>query len=419
MGQKEQLRKAFDKWGLTWLKNWKRVLILVAAGLIIGVLAALAEVVFFYGLRFSIRSKEWLGNWSFLLMPFLGLLVVWIFQRFGGPCSKGMNLVFEVARGKFHEIPLKNLGLAMVGTWLSHLAGASVGREGVALQLGATVSNFLERFFPKMERKKTIFIVTGMAAGFAGLFGTPFTATFFALEVFRTGSVQLVAMLPALTAAFTASSVSHLFGIVKEAMPLDFSLLAPNGISWWQIIIFGVIFGLIGGLFAQCIHLAKHSFAKWFKNPYLRVAVIGTILAVLMALFHGRYSNLGGNLIEPAVEGGVIHWYDWILKFAFSICFLSCGFMGGEVTPLFTTGACLGCVMAPLMGLDPTIGAALGYAAVFGAGTNTLVAPILIGMEIFGWSTFPVMFLVCIIGYIFNGNQSIYELQTIVPDEGA
>lgn len=420
--EKEKLQMKNTDWNgriLVWLKSYRLPVLLILSGLVIGVLAAFAEAVFYYGLVWCVGWRQGMGNLAFLLMPLICLLIVWMFQKFGGPCCRGMNLVFEVHQGKSADIPKKNLILAMVGTWLSHLAGASVGREGVALQLGATVSNWVEKIFPKMAHKKTVFLVTGMAAGFAGLFGTPFTATFFALEIFKAGSVQMMAILPAMTAAFIASNTAGLLGIHKEVIPIDMAAVMGGGITWWQVILLGVVFGIAGGLFAWSIHKAKHGFSHLFPNPFIRVAVMGSVLALMMALTHGRYSNLGGALVEAAAEGGEIFWWDWILKFILSVLSLSIGFMGGEVMPLFTIGATLGCVFAPLIGVNPALGAALGYAAVFGAGTNTMIAPILIGMEIFGWSTFPVMFVVCMIGYLFNRNMSIYELQELTETEGA
>lgn len=54
--------------------------------------------------------------------------------------------------------------------------------------------------------------------------------------------------------------------------------------------------------------------------------------------------------------------------------------------------------------------AALGYAAVFGSATNTLLAPILIGCEVFGFGNLPAFFIVCVAAYLFNMDKSIYAL---------
>ena len=97
----------------------------------------------------------------------------------------------------------------------------------------------------------------------------------------------------------------------------------------------------------------------------------------------------------------------------FTIVTRSVGFQGGEVTPLFTIGATLGTAVATIAGVPLPLAAALGYAAVFGAATNTLFAPILVGAEIFGFDLLPAFFIVCTVAYVCNGGQCIYGQKKI------
>ena len=122
-----------------------------------------------------------------------------------------------------------------------------------------------------------------------------------------------------------------------------------------------------------------------------------------IAIHSGRYTGLGTNLISASFAGETIYGYDWILKLLFTIFTLAIGFQGGEVTPLFSIGASLGIILGSLLGIPPVICAALGYAAVFGSATNTLFAPILIGLEVFGSQNIIPLVLVCIIAYLVNG----------------
>ena len=103
--------------------------------------------------------------------------------------------------------------------------------------------------------------------------------------------------------------------------------------------------------------------------------------------------------------------WDWALKFTLTIATLAAGYQGGEVTPLFSIGASLGVVLAGILGMSVELCAALGYAAVFGSATNTLLAPILIGCEVFGFGNLPAFFIVCVVAYLFNMDKSIYALQ--------
>lgn len=103
--------------------------------------------------------------------------------------------------------------------------------------------------------------------------------------------------------------------------------------------------------------------------------------------------------------------WDWALKFVLTIATLAAGYQGGEVTPLFSIGASPGVVLAGILGMPVELCAALGYAAVFGSATNTLLAPIFIGCEVFGFSSLPTFFIVCVVAYLFNMDKSIYALQ--------
>ena len=123
---------------------------------------------------------------------------------------------------------------------------------------------------------------------------------------------------------------------------------------------------------------------------------------------------MGTNLITASFSGQTIYPFDFIVKLGFTILTLSVGFQGGEVTPLFSIGASLGIILAGIFHLPIMLVAALGYAAVFGSATNTLLAPILIGCEVFGFQHFPYFFVVCAFAYFFNFDQSIYGKQKIL-----
>ena len=142
----------------------------------------------------------------------------------------------------------------------------------------------------------------------------------------------------------------------------------------------------------------------------------GVGLAILLYLCgKGRYSGLGTNLITLSCNGDTVYWFDFLGKLGFTVLTLAIGFQGGEVTPLFAIGACLGAVLAPLLGIPSVVAAALCYAAVFGSASNTLLAPICIGAEVFGFSYFPYFAVVCTIARLCNGNHSMYGKQTTTP----
>lgn len=212
-----------------------------------------------------------------------------------------------------------------------------------------------------------------------------------------------------------ATWLTHLFGgsAGREGVAVQLAA-APE----WsaepalELTALGIVFGLTGAAFAFCLKRAKKLAQNRLKNPVLRALVMGVALSpVLYLLYRGRYCGLGTNLINASLAGEPIYAWDWALKLALTVLTLSAGFQGGEVTPLFSVGASLGAALAGLLGLPAAFCAALGYAAVFGSATNTLLAPALIGAEVFGWAAAPHFFAVCALSYAVNGGRSIYSGQ--------
>ena len=383
---------------------------LIIAGIIIGFIVGIIDTIFGRGLL-------WIGDlrkgYLYYFVPFLalaGLLIVFIYQKFAGKTGKGMGLIFEVGHGTEKKIPLRLIPIVTVATWITHLFGGSAGREGVAVQLGATLSHRFNKYFNFPDKSK-VFLVTGMAAGFGGLFQTPIAALFFGLEVLALGNLQLYALLPAVVAAFTASWTSSFLGLEKFTHIVNTTLsITPT--MFVKFAILGIIFGFAGNLFVYLQSFLKKFAAEKIKNPYYRIFIIGIFLSIILLLLHeGRYTGLGTNLIEDSFSGEPIFGYDWILKLLLTTLTLAAGFQGGEVTPLFSIGASLGVVIGIFFGLPIEFVAAAGYISVFGSATNTLLAPIFIGGEVFGFNNLPFFVIIVIFAYLVNRKISTYGLQ--------
>lgn len=379
--------------------------------LVTGVAVGAIDTIFGRGLLWLSDFRT--AHYRYLLpfLPVAGLLIVWMYHRFSEESLKGMTLVLETGQKKRKSIPLALVPLVIVGTWLTHLFGGSAGREGVAVQIGAVISHEAGKKFRCPENDR-IMLVAGMAAGFGGLFQTPLAAVFFAMEVIASGYMQYEALLPAMISAYTAAFTSHILGLEKFTAVIGEKLDLSETKVILSLIVLGILFGLVGRLFSGTLQWMKKRMGNAIKNPYIRIGAVAVFLAVLLFLFHGgRYSGLGTNLISAAFENGTIYGYDWILKLGFTVLTLAIGFQGGEVTPLFSIGASLGILAGNLLGISPVVCAALGYAAVFGSATNTLLAPVMIGLEVFGTENAIPLVVVCILAYLMNGGSSIYTAQ--------
>ena len=376
-----------------------------AAGAIAGVLTA----VFGHGVLAVTHLRE---AWPLLmvLLPAGGALICLVYSRWGKECGHGMALVFDAVLGRRKDVPTRLIPLAVGSTWLGHLLGASVGREGVAVQIAAAGASLLTPGV-QAQRDKRRLLMAGVAAGFAGLFRTPLAATFFALELFHGGVMDYQALIPAALAALIASAVSGALGVGAAAPSLDLAVPAFNAETIIGLVVLGIAAGLAGRLFVFLLRGLHHKLGQWMPKPYVRIVVIGALVALLGLVTGSRYNGLSEEISAAALAGEPVYLWDWLAKLCLTAVCLAAGFQGGEVAPLFTVGAALGAVLAAPLGLPAPLAAALAYAGVFCAGTNTFAAAILVGMELFGGQYFGCLFLVCAVAYACNGNHSIYPQQ--------
>ena len=135
----------------------------IAAGIVTGALTAgFGRILLWIG---TFRSNHLL--WCLPFLPIAGVLMVWVYQKYGKESAQGMSLIFDAADGKAKRIPLRLIPLLIGSTWLTHLCGGSAGREGVAVQLGAAVSHNMGRripWFRDIPDAVPILTIAGMAA---------------------------------------------------------------------------------------------------------------------------------------------------------------------------------------------------------------------------------------------------------------
>ncbi|PID82925.1 MAG: voltage-gated chloride channel protein [Clostridiales bacterium] len=383
-------------------------LIIYVLSLLVGVISGTIAALFGIVLLKITAFRE--INYIYLL-PFLsliGLFIVYLYNKIGG--VKGMGDVFRAAKSENYKLSLFMVPFVIITTWITHLFGGSAGREGVSVQIGAVVGyNVGEKF--NSSKFSHILLISGMAAGFSGLFQTPIAAIFFALEVLSLSYFRYYALIPTIIASLSSYATSRFIGLEKFSVDLSVTY-ELDYVFLLKLLVLGVCFGFIGKLFAELLCYFSGFFKDIFKSNYKKIFFIGLFVSLFSIFIHsGRYSGLGTNLISSSFYGGKIYFYDWILKLLFTVITIAAGFQGGEVTPLFSIGASFGLFFSSFLGLPIMLGAALGYAAVFSSSTKTLLAPIFIGAEVFGFEYIPIFALVCSISYVVSGKSTIYNEQ--------
>ncbi len=351
------------------------------------------------------------NSWILLLLPAGGMLITamysWCKTRYG---KLDTNRVLDCVHGE-DKVPLILLPLIFIASVITHLVGGSAGREGAALQLGGSIGYRIGKTIRLDEDDMHIIVMSGMSAVFGALFGTPLAAAVFALEVSSVGLMHYAALLPCIIASAVAYGVSLFIGVepVRFANVVieEFSFGLVGGIT-----ILAVLCALVSILFCVCIKRMEHYSDK--LNPYLRAALGGALILVMtVALGTTDYNGAGMDVVERAL-GGNAHYAAFAIKIIFTSVTIAAGFKGGEIVPAFFVGSTFGCAVAPLLGLDASLGAAVGFAALFCGVVNCPIASVMLALEVFGSDSVLMFALVCAISYTMSGNYGLYKSQKLL-----
>ena len=351
-------------------------------------------------------------------LPLAGLALGWVYQRFGQGIAAGNNLVIDAIHDDGPELPLRMAPMVLVGTVLTHLFGGSAGREGTAVQMGASLTDWLAhrlRVSPAVRRQ---LLAAGVAGGFGAVFGTPVAGAVFGLEFIVLGRIEYAALTPALTAAVVGDLTTRGLGIEHTLYPaVPAVALTPLLLGKW--LVFAIAVAVVATLFIELTHAIKRHGERVLPRLPLRMAVGGLIVVGLWQLLGtADYLGLGVPTIVRAFDDPELPVYAFALKLAFTAVTLGAGFLGGEVTPLFFIGAALGSALAGLLDVPLALGAGVGMAAVFAAASNTPLALSIMAIELLGGAAFPHVVIVCVVAYLLTGHRSIYPAQRLAFGKG-
>lgn len=352
--------------------------------------------------------------WLLFLLPAAGLLITALYKATKCEGVGTNNVIRAVQSGEPVSILL--VPAIFFGTVLTHLCGGSAGREGAALQMGGSIGWNVGTLLHLKDHDRRTATISGMAAFFSALFGTPLTAALFAMMVEDVGLTFTSAFVPAFTSALIAYGCSLAFGIA----PTHFAITAPELTVWnaFLVILLGFACAAVSRLFCGLLHFMEHKVPQLLPNPWLRVFVGGVAVIAFSYLFGvGRYNGAGMGVITAAVEQGEALPWDFLCKIFLTALTLSCGFKGGEVVPSFFVGATFGCVFGPLLGLPAGFAAAVGLVSIFCGATNALIPSILMGFELFSGAGLELIALGCGICYMLSGHHGLYSSQIFVTNK--
>jgi H+/Cl- antiporter ClcA len=390
--------KSTTKMALRW------IILILCTSLSVGACGA----VFLHALEWTTVTFQAHPTEFVLALPFLGLLTVWAYSTFAATSASGIKtLIEQIHLPQTEPLPRSMAPAILGGTLLAHLGGASVGREGTALQMGAACADQFSRFCKLTSGERQTLLFCGVSAGFAAVFGTPLAAAIFSLEFVRRRTWQFI---PCLTTAILADEIGQkIFGVQHVDYHGYFqshALVTITGLAWATAL--GVAFGYAAWLYLKASRDSRAAFTR-ILNPYYRVLLgSGTFVVIILWWNLAAYTGLGlSSISEAFVQPSPA--YFWVLKIFLTVLCLAAGFKGGEVTPLFCIGATLGACLSPLTNLPIEICVGLGFVSVFAGAGAVPIACTAMAFEMFGFATGIYALAACFVSTLIVGKQSLYS----------
>lgn len=366
---------------------------------------------FRYAITYVTELREQ-NAWLCFLLPAGGVVIAFLYRVTKLSGHADTNLIINSVREE-GKVPLLLAPVIFLSTVITHLFGGSAGREGAALQLGGCIGSLIGRVVRLNEKDMHLAVMCGMSGLFSALFGTPLTATIFAMEVISVGIIYYSAFLPCIISALTAYGITVLCGLSPTGFLITV-IPELSVISVLSVALIGLAAALVSIIFCVALENTHKLAARYLKNEYLRTAVGGTIIALLTLLIGTRYNGIGGEVIAGAIRDGAALPYDFILKMLFTVVTIGFGYKGGEIIPTFFIGATMGAVLGSLIGMPPQFAAAVGLVALFCAVVNCPIASLILSVELFGSGGIILFAVAVCISYMLSGYYGLYSGQKIM-----
>ena len=382
----------------------------IVVSAIIGLVGGLIGSAFYKSIAAVTALRE-ATPWLIWLLPAGGIVIAGLYHLTHTVGESTNDIIDSIHLGSRVDILL--LPVIFISTVITHLLGGSAGREGAALQIGGSLGDSFGRILKLDEKEERIAVLSGMSAVFSALFGTPVTATVFALEVCSVGILHYSGLVPCAISGLTAYFITTLFSITPERFMISILPLEP--VMVLRVGVLAACCAALSVVFCETMHSSGKLAARSVPNDYLRAFLGGMILLALTLICGVTDYNGGGmNIITLAVEEGQAKPWAFLMKLIFTAITLSAGFKGGEIVPTFFIGATFGCVLGPLLGIPAQFAAAAGLIGTFCGAVNCPLASVVLSVEMFGSENLIYFAVVCFICYMLSGYSGLYTEQKIV-----
>jgi H+/Cl- antiporter ClcA len=346
--------------GIFSIRDWKTRLIFWSGALAVGLIAALFAMASNQMMALHAHIMDHSRWWSLLLSPAVMIVVVFCSRKlFPGTQGSGIPQAIAALRSQNDGLRRRTLSLRIAAgklalTLLGFLGGASIGREGPTVHIGASVMYSLGRFtkFPPHYIRHGLIMVGG-AAGIAAAFNTPIAGIIFAIEEMarfyeeRATGLLLVAVIIAGLAALALLGNYTYFGESNASL---------TGLrSWTAVLMCGVVGGLLGGIFSRILLEGIRRLRPLMAKYWLAVAAAsGLAIALIGLLSDGSSYGTGYDEARQILLGhAAADWSFPFYKIAATMSSYFSGAPGGIFSPSLSIGAGLGGDLSTLMPYVP------------------------------------------------------------------
>ena len=247
-------------------------------------------------------------NWLYLLFPIMGIYLTSLFIKYvvKDNISHGITRVLYAISTKQSRLNGHNCWSSVVASSITIGFGGSVGAEAPIVLTGSAIGSNLAKLFKMDARTAMLLVGCGATAAISGIFKAPIAGLVFTLEVLML-DLTMASLLPILIASVTATCFSYIF-VGSE------SLFSYHMDSAWDIqrvppyIILGVFCGIVGLYFMRTMTACENMFANMKRHPYLKLALGGLTLSVLIFFFPSLYGE-GYNMVNIFLDGKTVA--DW------------------------------------------------------------------------------------------------------------
>lgn len=386
---------------------------------LVGTLVGAGTSLFLHALFYLTDATSTAPLWAHMLLLPLGGLINGLLLHWGYKANKSglKDSTISAVHLQSGHMPFKTVLIKPLAALVTLASGGSAGKEGPGSHIGGTIAAGVGEVLHLNAELRKRLVACGISAGFASVFGTPIAGAIYGVEILAVGRIRHDFLFPAIVAGVASFEISKVLAVPYDyytiGLPANFS-----EILFIKTVIIGIICGAVAWLFVRLVEVIRYGFEQCRQRfhlwPPLMPMLGGIVLTILIVPIPTDYLGLSLPLMDQALAGDSMPYLGFLWKSLLVAVTLGSGFYGGIVTPQFVIGAITGNAFAHLLGISPSLGAAIGLVSVVAAASSAPIAAILMGVELFGQMTGTIYVAgASIAAYLIIGHRSVYPDQLI------